>query len=62
MAIGTVADILLANGLEEKQQIYILSFMMMVFVFVQAALLISEWVKSAMERVEACHAARGAEP
>ena len=50
MAFGTVADILLANGLEEKQQIYILSFLMMVFVFMQATLLIREWVKSAMER------------
>ncbi len=47
---GAVADVMLSNGFEEKQQIYILSFLMMVFVFVQAALLIREWVKSGMER------------
>jgi signal transduction histidine kinase len=43
---------MLSNGLEEKQQVYILSFMMMVFVFVQAALLIRDWVNSGRERVK----------
>jgi len=52
LGAGAVADIMLSNGLEEKQQIYILSFMMMVFVFVQAALLIRDWVKSGKERVK----------
>jgi signal transduction histidine kinase len=47
---GAVADVMLSNGFEEKQQIYILSFLMMVFVFVQASLLIREWVKSGKER------------
>ena len=49
---GAVADVMLSNGFEEKQQIYILSFLMMVFVFVQAALLIREWVNSGKERVK----------
>ncbi len=52
LGAGAVADIMLSNGLEEKQQIYILSFMMMVFVFVQAALLIRDWVNSGRERVK----------
>ena len=52
LGAGAVADIMLSNGLEEKQQIYILSFMMMVFVFVQAALLIRDWVNSGKERVK----------
>ena len=47
---GSVADVMLSNGFENNQQIYILSFLMMVFVFVQAALLIREWVKSGKER------------
>lgn len=55
MGIGIVADILLANGLEEKQQVYILSFLMMVFVFLQATLLIRDWVKSAKERENLAH-------
>lgn len=52
LGAGAIADIMLSNGLEENQQIYILSFMMMVFVFVQAALLIREWVNSGRERVK----------
>jgi signal transduction histidine kinase len=55
MCVGTVADMLLANGLEQTQQIYILSFLMMVFVFLQATLLIREWVQSAMEREKLSH-------
>jgi signal transduction histidine kinase len=47
---GAVADVLLSNGLEQKQQVYILSFMMMLFVFLQAALLIREWVISGKEK------------
>lgn len=47
---GSVADVMLSNGFENNQQIYILSFLMMLFVFVQAALLIREWVKSGKER------------
>jgi signal transduction histidine kinase len=52
MAIGggTIADILLSNAMEENQQIYILSFLMLVFVFIQATILISEWVRSGKER------------
>src|SRR5665647_1675479 len=52
LGAGAIADIMLSNGLEKNQQIYILSFMMMVFVFVQAALLIREWVNSGRERVK----------
>ncbi|MCU0379212.1 MAG: HAMP domain-containing histidine kinase [Bacteroidales bacterium] len=55
MGFGTMADILLANGLEENQQVYILSFMMMVFVFLQSTLLIRDWVKSARERENLAH-------
>jgi signal transduction histidine kinase len=47
---GAVADVLLSNGLEQKQQVYILSFMMLLFVFLQAALLIREWVSSGKEK------------
>ena len=50
IGVGAVADVMLSNGFENNQQIYILSFMMMLFVFVQAALLIREWVKSGKER------------
>jgi signal transduction histidine kinase len=52
LGAGAIADIMLSNGFEENQQIYILSFMMMLFVFVQAALLIREWVNSGRERVK----------
>jgi len=47
---GAAADVMLSNGLEQKQQVYILSFMMMLFVFLQAALLIRDWVNSGKER------------
>ena len=47
---GIVADIMLSNALEENQQLYILSFLMMVFVFVQATLLIRDWVMRGRER------------
>ena len=47
---GAVADVMLSNGLEQKQQIYVLSFMIMLFVFLQAALLIRDWVNSGKER------------
>lgn len=48
--IGLVPDILLANALEENQQLYILSFMMLVFVLIQATLLIADWVRRGKER------------
>jgi len=47
---GAVADVMLSNGFEQKQQVYILSFMMMLFVFLQAALLIHDWINSGKER------------
>jgi len=47
---GVVADILLSNALEENQQLYILSFLMLVFVFIQATLLIRDWVRQGQER------------
>lgn len=47
---GVVADILLSNALEENQQLYILSFLMLVFVFIQATLLIRDWVRRGQER------------
>lgn len=52
LAVGTgiVADILLANALEENQQKYILSFLMLVFVLIQATLLIRDWIRSGRER------------
>ena len=44
MGIGIIADILLVNALEENQQLYILSFLMLVFVLIQATLLIRDWI------------------
>ena len=48
--IGLVSDILLANALEENQHLYILSFLMLVFVLIQATLLIADWVRRGKER------------
>ncbi|MDM8003155.1 MAG: sensor histidine kinase [Bacteroidota bacterium] len=48
--IGLIPDILLANALEENQQLYILSFLMLVFVLIQATLLIADWVRRGKER------------
>ncbi len=50
IGFGVIADILLANALEENQQLYILSFLMLVFVMIQATLLIREWISSGRER------------
>jgi signal transduction histidine kinase len=50
IVVGAVADILLSNALEENQHMYILSFMMLVFVLIQATLLISDRVKQGQER------------
>ena len=50
VGIGIIADILLANALEENQQLYILSFLMLVFVLIQATLLIREWIVRGRER------------
>lgn len=47
---GLIADIMLSNAWEETQRLYIMSFMMMIFVFIQATLLIREWVRSGRER------------
>ena len=55
MSFGAVSDIMMANGLEENQQIYILSFLMMLFVFIQATLLIREWVRSTHEKEKLHH-------
>lgn len=48
--IGVVADILLSNAMEENQHLYILSFLMLVFVLIQATLLIRDWVRRGKER------------
>lgn len=50
IAIGVVSDILLSNALEKNQQLYILSFLILVFVMIQATLLIADWVRRGMER------------
>ncbi len=50
IGFGVIADILLANALEENQQLYILSFLMLVFVVIQATLLIRDWIRSGRER------------
>ena len=50
ITVGVVSDILFSNALEENQQLYILSFLMLVFVFIQATLLISDWVRRGKER------------
>jgi len=50
ITVGVVSDILFSNALEENQQHYILSFFMLVFVFIQATLLIRDWVGRGKER------------
>jgi K+-sensing histidine kinase KdpD len=50
IVVGVVADILLSNAMEENQHLYILSFMMLVFVLIQASLLIRDWVRRGRER------------
>ena len=50
ITVGVVSDILFSNALEENQQLYILSFLMLVFVFIQATLLIRDWVRRGKER------------
>lgn len=50
VGIGIIADILLANALEENQRLYILSFLMLVFVLIQATLLIRDWIIRGRER------------
>jgi len=47
---GLVADIMLSNAMEENQRLYIMSFTMMIFVFLQATMLIRELVSSGRER------------
>ncbi|HOT16416.1 MAG TPA: sensor histidine kinase [Bacteroidales bacterium] len=47
---GVASDILLSNALEEKQQLYILSFLILIFVLIQSTLLIADWVRSDKER------------
>lgn len=47
---GIVSDILFANALEENQQLYILPFLMLIFVVIQATLLIREWIRRGKER------------
>ncbi len=50
IGFGIIADILLANALEENQRLYILSFLMLVFVMIQATLLIRDWIRSGRDR------------
>jgi signal transduction histidine kinase len=50
MGVGIIADILLSNALEENQQLYILPFLMLVFVMMQAILLIRDWIRSGREK------------
>lgn len=50
IAIGLISDILFSNALEENQRLYILSFTMLAFVFIQATLLIRGWVRRGQER------------
>ncbi len=47
---GLVSDILMSNALEENQQLYILSFLILIFVLIQATLLIADWVRRGKER------------
>jgi len=49
LGVGLIADIALSNALEENQQLYILSFLMLVFVLIQATLLISDWIQKGKE-------------
>lgn len=50
IGIGFIADLALANALEENQGQYILSFMMLVFVMIQATLLMRDYIRQGMER------------
>lgn len=50
MAFGTSADIMLANGLENEQHVYIMSSVMLVCVFLQSILLIKEWGQTTREK------------
>lgn len=50
IGIGIISDILFSNALEENQRLYILSFLMLVFVLIQATLLIRDWIRSGRER------------
>lgn len=50
IGIGIISDILFSNALEENQQRYILSFLMLVFVLIQATLLIRDWIRAGRER------------
>lgn len=50
ITIGLVSDILFSNAMEDNQRLYILSFLMLVFVLIQAALLIADWVRKGKER------------
>ncbi len=47
---GLVYDILLSNALEETRHQYILSFLMLIFVLIQATVLIHGWVQRGLER------------
>jgi len=47
---GVVSDILLSNALKGNQQLYILLFMVLLYVLIQAILLIADWVKRGKER------------
>jgi len=50
IAFGVVSDIILSNALEENQKLYILSFLILVFVLIQATLLMADWVRRGTER------------
>lgn len=50
VTLGVVADILFANAMEENQETYILSFFMLIFVVIQATLLMRDWVSRSRDR------------
>lgn len=50
MGTGIVIDILITQGRGTHDKTYILSSLMIVFVFIQSSLLIREWVKSVHEK------------
>ncbi|MEZ4999089.1 MAG: hypothetical protein R2758_17145 [Bacteroidales bacterium] len=50
IVIGVVQTFCLANAMEENQHLYILSLQMLVFVLIQASLLIRDWVRRGRER------------
>lgn len=52
MTIGIVADIILANGFEQTQKVYMLSTLMIFFVILQATVLIRDWVRTGDEKVK----------